>query len=301
MTKAIVLKWGDGTPYIRSFAHGLTTLYHLTTKAGGDEADIGQVEAALATLPADTDWYRAALATHAATSGSEAGWALLNLVHPTTREAWDALQPVRVTAGTLFFLADEAQPGWRDAHDARIEAEIEAANRAGLGGAETKPPVGHDELRGAAADDNALPETKDAGTPPLAKPQLARKADPRVGKLNETYALVLVGDKAAVLKTPDDGGIKFLTLSAFEQWLGNKFVQYQTRDGTKRTPLAKYWLHHPQRRQYEGIVFAPKRDVPGHYNLWKASPSNRGRATAQSFSRTSKITCVAARKNCTSG
>ena len=93
MTKAIVLKWGDGTPYIRSFAHGLTTLYHLTTKAGGDEADIGQVEAALATLPADTDWYRAALATHAATSGSEAGWALSNLVHPTTREAWDHCSP----------------------------------------------------------------------------------------------------------------------------------------------------------------------------------------------------------------
>ena len=33
MTKAIVLKWGDGTPYIRSFAHGLDTLYHLTDKA----------------------------------------------------------------------------------------------------------------------------------------------------------------------------------------------------------------------------------------------------------------------------
>ena len=34
-------------------------------------------------------------------------------------------------------------------------------------------------------------------------------------------------------------------------------------------PLATHWMHHPQRRQYEGIVFAPGRDVPNHYNLWR--------------------------------
>ena len=158
-TKAIVLKWGDGTPYIRSFAHGLTTLYRLTTKADGGEADIGQVEAALAALPADTDWYRAALATHAATSGSEAGWALLNRVHPTAREAWDALQPMAVTAGTLFFLADEAQPGWREEYDARLEEQIEEANRAATGGAtDTAEP---------------RPRTEDAGPR-----SLASKSDP---------------------------------------------------------------------------------------------------------------------------
>ncbi len=33
--------------------------------------------------------------------------------------------------------------------------------------------------------------------------------------------------------------------------------------------LAKHWLNHPQRRQYEGITFAPNRDVPGYYNVWK--------------------------------
>ena len=54
---------------------------------------------------------------------------MLNRVHPTTREAWDALQPV-VTAGTLFFLADEARPGWRDDYDADQEAKMAAANNA---------------------------------------------------------------------------------------------------------------------------------------------------------------------------
>ena len=88
--------------------------------------------------------------------------------------------------------------------------------------------------------------------------------DPDVARLNEQYALVIVGDKTAVLKTTDDG-IKFLTLQAFDQWHANQYVHY----GEKKVPLAKHWLRHPQRRQYEGIVFAPGRDVPNHYNLWR--------------------------------
>jgi hypothetical protein len=89
--------------------------------------------------------------------------------------------------------------------------------------------------------------------------------DPHVAKLNETYALVIVGDKSAILKTTDDD-IKFWTLQAFDQWHANQFVHDSKN---KKVPLAKYWMHHPQRRQYEGIVFAPGRDVPNHFNLWR--------------------------------
>ena len=94
----------------------------------------------------------------------------------------------------------------------------------------------------------------------------ARKlaVDPEIEKLNENYALVLVGDKAAVMRTSTEG-LKLLTVAAFKQWLANRFITYQD----KRMPLAEYWLHHPQRRQYEGIVFAPQRDVPDHYNLYR--------------------------------
>lgn len=98
----------------------------------------------------------------------------------------------------------------------------------------------------------------------------ARKVavDPDVAKLNEKYALVLVGDKAAVMITSRDD-IRFLTLSAFDHWFENEFVQYETAEGPKKVPLAKHWRRHPQRRQYEGVIFAPKRDVPGYFNLWK--------------------------------
>ena len=94
--------------------------------------------------------------------------------------------------------------------------------------------------------------------------------DPRVASLNESYALVLVGDKAAVMNTSVAEGIRMLTVSAFKQWLANQYVPFQDKKGDeKRIPLADYWLQHKQRRQYEGIVFAPQRDEPDHYNLWR--------------------------------
>jgi hypothetical protein len=95
----------------------------------------------------------------------------------------------------------------------------------------------------------------------------AREAatDPEVSRLNQSYALVLVGDKAAIIKEEEDGSFRLLTPSAFGQWHANHSVQC----GEKPVPLAKHWLRHPQRRQYEGLVFAPKREVARHYNLWR--------------------------------
>jgi uncharacterized protein DUF5906 len=86
-----------------------------------------------------------------------------------------------------------------------------------------------------------------------------------VAQLNETYALVIVGDKTAVMKTSDEEGVQIITVAAFTTWLENQFVYH----GTGREPLGRYWLSHPERRQYEGLVFAPNRDVPGYYNLWQ--------------------------------
>ena len=61
-----------------------------------------------------------------------------------------------------------------------------------------------------------------------------------------------------------------LTVAAFKQWFSNQSVPYQDKKGNeKRIPLAEYWLDHGQRRQYEGIVFAPHREIPRHYNLWR--------------------------------
>jgi hypothetical protein len=56
-----------------------------------------------------------------------------------------------------------------------------------------------------------------------------------------------------------------MSLDAFRTWYGNRRVPF----GDGSVQLGKYWLEHEDRRQYEGITFAPGRDVPRHYNLWR--------------------------------
>ena len=93
--------------------------------------------------------------------------------------------------------------------------------------------------------------------------------DPEIVLVNETYALVLIGGQAVVMKegvAPDGGtDIGLLAPSAFKAWFGNRHIQV----GRSKKTLADYWLGHPERRQYEGIIFSPGGDVPGYFNLWR--------------------------------
>jgi hypothetical protein len=93
---------------------------------------------------------------------------------------------------------------------------------------------------------------------------LPRGVDPDVDKLNREYALVIVGDKTVIMRTTTEG-IKFLTVSTFYNWFDNKRITHNA----KPVSLAKYWMVHPQRREYDGLTFAPGREVPGQYNLWR--------------------------------
>lgn len=88
--------------------------------------------------------------------------------------------------------------------------------------------------------------------------------------INADHALVLAGDKAAVLNEMSSSEFRLLTVAAFNQWLANRFVTVLDKEGAdKRVPLAKFWLGHSQRRQYNDIVFSPDHEVPGTYNLWR--------------------------------
>jgi hypothetical protein len=94
--------------------------------------------------------------------------------------------------------------------------------------------------------------------------ELEKIIDADIARLNEDYALVIVGDKTVVLV--EGKPISFLTVEAFGQWHANQNV-YRNE---KWIPLAKYWMGHPHRRQYRGIVFDPSRlEVPGYFNLWR--------------------------------
>jgi hypothetical protein len=105
---------------------------------------------------------------------------------------------------------------------------------------------------------------------------LGYRADPRavfedsqvldaVATINENHALVLAGDKAAIMKFETKTKFRLLKVSAFKQWFANEAVMA----GARAVELGETWLAHPERRQYEGIEFEPRGGRGGYYNLWQ--------------------------------
>ena len=90
-------------------------------------------------------------------------------------------------------------------------------------------------------------------------------AEARVAAINEEYALVLAGDKHAMMKF-EDKSFRLLKPAAFVAWFKNhppvKIID-------KYVPVADYWLAHPRRRSYEGIEFEPRGGRRGYYNLFR--------------------------------
>jgi len=130
-----------------------------------------------------------------------------------------------------------------------------------------------------AAIQKALVENKGC-SPPLKEKEVlktvasAYKYDVNIPteiiNLNSKHAIVLVGGKIRIIfettnpiyKCPD---IVLMAKQDFIELYGNRFVQV---DGESKR-LSQYWLDHPNRRQYEQIVFHPDDETERYYNLWK--------------------------------
>jgi uncharacterized protein DUF5906 len=95
----------------------------------------------------------------------------------------------------------------------------------------------------------------------------AEDVDGEIAEINADHALVLAGNKAAVMKFEGKTKFRLLQVGAFQQWFANQSVMV----GRKPITLGDYWLGHTQRRQYDGIEFAPPGSAvrPGHYNLFQ--------------------------------
>lgn len=90
-----------------------------------------------------------------------------------------------------------------------------------------------------------------------------------IRELNEKHAVVRMGNSCRVLTEVYDpglgvGDIVFFSTAGFKDLYGNRLL-----DGKK---LGEAWLAHPNRRQYEGVVFAPGVEMAGYYNLWRGFP-----------------------------
>jgi Family of unknown function (DUF5906)/Bifunctional DNA primase/polymerase, N-terminal len=97
-----------------------------------------------------------------------------------------------------------------------------------------------------------------------------------VGDLNNKYCVVLEGGKVRVLTFSQQHGremVNYLTFSDFRNLYMNKSVVVgkDEKENDITVPLGAYWLKHPHRRQYDGVIFDPCKPntTGGKLNLWR--------------------------------
>lgn len=101
-----------------------------------------------------------------------------------------------------------------------------------------------------------------------AKPYV-KASEPEVDNINREFAFVISGGKPAVIyeKKNKDGSVdvEYWSTDAFRQFFSNQTVQ----NGRQSVKMGDYWLSHPERRTYRGLIFEPGVEKPGEYNLWQ--------------------------------
>jgi hypothetical protein len=122
----------------------LITEVDITERASGEEpeADPKLIAAALAVIPNEDvdwdDWNKVGMAAWRATGGSEEGfdafdeWSQHSAKYDarTTAKKWEAYftsPPDQIAAGTIIWMANEANPRWWDNYDAQVQARLNAA------------------------------------------------------------------------------------------------------------------------------------------------------------------------------
>lgn len=98
-------------------------------------------------------------------------------------------------------------------------------------------------------------------------------------KFNTRFCILPVGGKAKVLefKKAEDRSVPvFYSSGDFRLLQDNQKIKVVTRDEegnliNKSAGIGSWWLNHPKRRQYEGLVFKPgvQVTVDGYLNLWQ--------------------------------
>lgn len=103
---------------------------------------------------------------------------------------------------------------------------------------------------------------------------------PELREMNERHAVIQnVNGKCRVLSEVPDPDMKrpeltFQTFDDLKNGYLNRSVEVVTTDAKgnpvpKSVALGTWWLTHPNRRQYQTVVFSPGGDVQGCFNLWR--------------------------------
>lgn len=100
--------------------------------------------------------------------------------------------------------------------------------------------------------------------------EFTKAGDIYIDGINREFGFIVTGGRPAIIyekRNPNDGSVdvEYWSLDAFRQFHANQTVP----DGRNQVKLGDYWISHPDRRTYRGLIFEPGRDRPDHYNLWQ--------------------------------
>ena len=88
-------------------------------------------------------------------------------------------------------------------------------------------------------------------------------------ELNQKYAVVPMGNKMSILNIVKDE-IRFFSTGDFNLALQNRTAIDDTGTDPKQIPASKWWLKHPERKEYTKVDFLPEIETPdGVFNMWK--------------------------------
>ena len=93
---------------------------------------------------------------------------------------------------------------------------------------------------------------------------------PIINELNKKYCVVRIGGKTRVMRWKKEFGRLVPEYDSFEDFR-NFYMNRSMKVGKRIIPLGKWWLEHPDRRQYDGVVYRPDVQdevVDGCLNLW---------------------------------
>jgi hypothetical protein len=88
-------------------------------------------------------------------------------------------------------------------------------------------------------------------------------------ELNQIYAIAPVGNKNLILEEAEEE-TRLLATTDFHLALQNRTAIDYSGTAPKQIPASKWWLKHPDRREYKKVDFLPSLDTPSDvYNMWK--------------------------------
>ena len=98
----------------------------------------------------------------------------------------------------------------------------------------------------------------------------AKVAGGELARMNKNHAVVIEEGQTRVMNFGYDFSLERATMTRssfrdFKDRYSNRSIIIKG----KSKPLAEWWLGHAQRRQYDGVVFAPGKDTKGQLNLWQ--------------------------------